>query len=479
MTEFLNGRANTPPIQIFGTDVSSAAIEIARAGSYLESIAAEVSPDRLRRFFRKVNDRFQVAKFIRDLCIFAKHDVTRDPPFSRIDLISCRNVLIYLDPALQGHVFSLFHYALKPNGFLALGRSETVGQSTDFFELLNPQHLVYTPKAVPGPIGVKLGSRELFMPRLTGTRSTESSSKALDTDRILKESDRLLLSRFSPACVLVDEELNILQFRGQTSRYLEHPPGPASLNLQQLAGPSLLVILSTAISKARIEGAPVRQDDVRIEVQDKVRQAHVEVIPFRPAQTELQCYLILFDEPNRNAQSGRSHSLLRDLRDLFSAKLLSASGMQSQRTDTEFDRLQRDLEATRRFLQSTIEEHKAVKEELKSTHEEVLSANEEFQSTNEELETAKEELQSANEELVTTNDELRSRNQELNDLNSALAASRDYAEAVVATIRESVVDKELRVLQLELTPIFSARRKTLKPSLERSGNGISQNSWSD
>ena len=121
LTEFLNGRPNAPHIQIFGTDVSSAAIEIARAGSYLESIAAEVSPDRLRRFFGKVNDRFQVAKSIRELCIFAKHDITHDPPFSRIDLISCRNVLIYLDSALQGHVSSLFHYALKPHGFLVLG----------------------------------------------------------------------------------------------------------------------------------------------------------------------------------------------------------------------------------------------------------------------------------------------------------------------------------------------------------------------
>ena len=451
LTEFLTDRAGVPPIQIFGTDVSSPAIETARAGSYLESIAAEVSPARLSRFFVKVNDRFQIAKSIRDLCVFAKHDITHDPPFSRIDLISCRNVLIYLDQALQRQVFSLFHYALKPDGFLVLGPSEALGQNADFFALFEKQHRVYTRKVVPGQIAITFGPGEPFVPRQVGIRPIEPNPTLLDRDRILKETDRLLLARYSPACVLVDEDLNILQFRGPTSRYLEHPPGPASLNLQKLARSSLLVTLLLTISKARTEGAPVRQEGIRIEVQDEVREAQIEVIPFRPPQTEVRCYLILFEESRRGKPSRRDQGLLRGFRATFLAKQswTRAISSEKQKTDAEIAQLKRELEATRLFLQSTIEEQEAGKEELKSAHEEVLSANEEFQSTNEELETAKEELQSANEELVTTNDELRSRNRDLNELNDALAASRDYSEAVLATIREPllVLDKGLRVLK--------------------------------
>jgi two-component system, chemotaxis family, CheB/CheR fusion protein len=439
-------------IQIFGTDLSDAAIDHARAGYYLDNISADVSTERLERFFTKVDDHYQIAKSIRDLCVFAQHNLIRDPPFSRLDLISCRNVLIYLDQALHRRVLSLFHYALKPHGFLVLGPSETVSQSAEFFEYLGDGHRIYVRKDASERAELALDTSESPTRQQTSIGSSKTFSGQLDVDRMLKESDRVLLSRYAPACVLVDEDLNILQFRGETSLYLEHMPGPATLNLQKLARPSLLVVLSTAISQVRKEGGPVRREGISLEAQGATREMSLEVIQIRAPEANAPCYLILF-EKSPHSMTGEKHGMLLGgfWNRLFGRTNLPAAGRTTAQSegDRDFQKLKQELEATRDFLQATIEEQEAAKEELKSAHEELLSANEEFQTTNEELETAKEELQATNEELITTNDELRHRNRELNQSNDALRASRDYAEAIIATVREPllILNQELRVVR--------------------------------
>ena len=445
--ERLADQASNRSIQIFGTDLNDAAIEQARAGYYLENISADVSAERLQRFFTKTDDHYQIARSIRDLCVFAKHNLIRDPPFSRLDLISCRNLLIYLDQSLHRRALSLFHYALKPRGFLVLGPSETVGQSPEFFEHLDDRHRIYIRKDTPDRAAIKLDTGESVAQRDLGLTATKTVSDQFDLDRMSKESDRLLLTRYAPACVLVDEDLNILQFRGETSLYLEHLPGLASLNLQKLARPTLLVALSTAIAQARKEEAPVSREGITVKAQGETREIGLEVIPIRVPESNAPGFLILFEDSPHQTSGQKRRMWLEDLFD----KLLGKDRTSATRSEREreFLKVKQELDAARGFLQATIEEQEAAKEELKSAHEELLSANEEFQTTNEELETAKEELQATNEELVTTNDELRNRNRELNRANAALQVSRDYAEAIIATVREPllILNKELGVVR--------------------------------
>lgn len=427
-----------PAIQIFGTDVSETAIDKARAGLYPEAIAQDVSPERLQRFFVRQDSHYCISRQIRDLCIFARQDVTRDPPFSRLDLISCRNVLIYLGSAAQQRVMQIFHYALRPNGFLMLGPSESVGQASDFFELTDKVHRIWGRRTAPavalldgrGEVGASAGGRPVGTGDVPGDPHKES---------VLRQADRLLLARYAPAAILVDEALNILQFRGDTGPYLAPASGPPSLNLQRVIRPELLVEIAPSMQQARDSGGAVRRVGLRVEGAGDVA---MEVVAVSPGGAE-PCYLILFEDESR--QHGA-----REARRAQSAAL----------ADSEKDRrnahLERENAGLREFLQATMEQHEAAQEELKSAHEEVLSANEEFQSTNEELETSKEELQSANEELTTTNDELRDRNLQLGVLNAELdkarrASDREraYADGIVETIREPVLvlDSGLGVLR--------------------------------
>ncbi|MDE2448961.1 MAG: response regulator [Gammaproteobacteria bacterium] len=438
LVEYLGERHMPEAIQVFGTDLSETAIEKARAGVYLENIVQEVSSERLARFFVKQDDHYRIAKTIRDLCIFARQDVTRDPPFSRLDLVSCRNLLIYLDASAQRRIMQVFHYALHPQGFLMLGPSESVGQASDLFELTDKHLRIYTRRTTPPGAVVDLG-------RGTGTtytrprEATEDVGTDVEADSAQREADRLLLARFAPASVLVDEELNILQFRGETGPYLEHASGPPSLNLHRVARPELLVEITPAIQEARESGAEVRREGLCI---DERRDIAIAVIPLKRLSAE-RCYLILFEDGTRPPSGRRAQPSV-------------PSTLPESEKDRRLVQSEREVASIRDYLQATMEEHEAVKEELKSAHEEVLSANEEFQSTNEELETSKEELQSANEELTTTNDELRNRNRELSVLNSELektrAASeraREYADAIIETVREPllVLEGDLKVLR--------------------------------
>jgi two-component system CheB/CheR fusion protein len=432
------GDRHPPPagLQIFGTDISEAAIERARGGLYLDTISEDVSTERLERFFVKEDSHYRIARSLRDVCIFARHDVTRDPPFSRLDLVSCRNLLIYLDVSAQRRVMQAFHYALSPHGFLMLGPSESIGQSSDLFEVTDKHHHLYARRATPpGLDGPRVASSSHRRPRDSVVEGVPVFS---DDESAQLEADRILLARFAPASVLVDDALNILQFRGDTSPYLEHASGPPSLNLARVVRPEVLVEIAPAIQEARESGVEARRTGLRVNEKTDVS---IEIVPLKRLNAQ-RCYLILFEDDSRppaRRTSEPTHALSESDKD----RLLAQA--------------KREAAAIRDYLQSTMEEQEAAREELRSAHEEVLSANEEFQSTNEELETAKEELQSANEELTTTNEELRNRNRELGVLNAEISKAREqsersraYADAIIETVREPLVvlDSELKILRV-------------------------------
>ncbi len=443
LLEYLGDRANATRIQIFGTDVSEAAIETARAGRYIENVARDVSPERLQRFFSKLNAHYQIAKAVRELCIFSRHNVMRDPPFSRLDLVSCRNLLIYLDPAAQKRLMSVFHYALNPSGILTLGIAESIGNASELFRTLdNTRSKVYLRKATPVHAQADLAESHATRRPLERTPPKEATPVP-ELDQLQREADRIVQSRFVPAGVLCDEALNIVQFRGDTGPYLIQPPGPPTVNLEKLARPELLIEIGTMIQQVRKNGRPVRRAGARIEFPDGVRQVGLEVIAVQPAATGQRWFLVCF-EPVKIAPAGRVASRWSSLWAWMQRDGRPHGG------DSDIARVRQELEASREYVRATIEEHQSALEELKSAQEELMSSNEEFQSTNEELETAKEELQSANEELTTTNDELRHRNIELHELTGRLQESRDYADAIVETAHEPLVvlDAGQRVMRV-------------------------------
>ena len=212
--EYLGDQAEAIPIQVFATDVSSTVIEKARNGLYPENIAEDVSPERLARFFVKTNGSLQVSKTVRDMCIFAQQNLIQDPPFSKLDLISCRNVLIYLEPVLQKRVLQIFHFALKSTGFLMVGASESIGQSPEFFSLVNQKYKIYRRKAHFGRMPLVLGRRDLDEGMEAAIKLPGAGGVWSKKD-LYKEVDSLVLNQFAPPGVLVNEEMEILQFRGK------------------------------------------------------------------------------------------------------------------------------------------------------------------------------------------------------------------------------------------------------------------------
>jgi two-component system, chemotaxis family, CheB/CheR fusion protein len=401
------------PIQIFGTDLSENAIQKARIGVYKESIANEVSEVRLRRFFHKVPGGFQISKSIRDLCVFARQNVFNDPPFSRMDLISCRNVLIYLSPVLQKKVIPIFHYALKPNGFLLVGNTEgLLGSGAELFDLVDRKCKIYQKKAVPSPVtfGLTIGAQET-----SGARSEKAHHLTKKEDEVAKtpadvqrEADRLLLTKYVPSAVVVNDDLEIVQTRGRTSRYLELPTGRASLNLLKMARPGVLYELRALIEKARKNSIPVSKEGVVVEDGNETAVVRLEIIPFRTPARDQRHFLVLFEEKESRKRPEAKLAARLSAKELADAK------------DVQIAQLKQELASTKEYLQSIIEAQEATNEELQSANEEIQSGNEELQSTNEELQTSKEELESANEELNTVNEEIQHRNQQLAQLSNDL-----------------------------------------------------------
>ncbi len=389
------------PLQLFASDLNAAGIEKARAGVYPKDIEQDVSPERLRRFFSVVDGHYRIAKSIRDLCVFSRHNVLTDPPFSRIDLISCRNLLIYMEPVLQQRIMPTLHYALKPAGCLWLGGSETIGSYRNLFDAEDARHKIYAKKAGSGPGNGHFPLQPGAAPRTPFVPVTARSGDAADLPR---EADRILLTRFAPPGVLVSADLEILQYRGDTGAYLAPAPGKASLSLLKMLREGLLVAVRAAVQRAGKENAPVWEEGLRVKSNGGYREVAVEVIPLKGhGGAKDGGFLILFDDGSHPAPRG-----------------VSAPPREDRPPDPDDTHMAQELAATQEYLQSVIEQQEAANEELQSANEEVQSANEELQSTNEELETSKEEIQSSNEELATVNDELNNRNQEANRLNNDL-----------------------------------------------------------
>jgi len=416
-TEFTEASRLQIPLQIFATDLNGAGIEKARAGLYPKAVALGMSSERLRRFFFEADGTYQISKSIRDMVIFAKHNVLTEPPFSRIDLVSCRNLLIYMEAALQQKAMGVMHYALKPNGWLWLGNSETLGGFRDLFDLEDAKHKFYVKK--PGlPQMAQTFSGESLGRRGGGEEARRREPGVAGTD-IYREADRLLLNRYAPASVLINSDFEVIQFRGDTGHYLAPSPGKASLSLLKMLREGLLVGVRGAIHKARREEAQVREQGLRVKSSGGHRLVDVSVIPVKGSNSVNQThYLVLFEEAGpsrelparpRSKERSRGETAL-DRRARGKAEAAGA--------EQEAARLGQELAATREYLQSVIEQQEAANEELQSSNEEVQSANEELQSINEELETSREEIESSNEELATVNEELRNRNTELGQANN-------------------------------------------------------------
>jgi two-component system CheB/CheR fusion protein len=423
LLEFLGDRESSLPIQVFATDVSESAVEQARNGVYPASIASDVSPVRLRRFFTKVDGGYRISKGVRDVCIFARQDVTRDPPFSRVDLIVCRNVMIYLSGAVQQKLMPLFHYALRPFGFLLLGTAETIGPHSDLFRVEDKRYRLYAKKQLPAASVVLPSDYGVSM---SGRGRGAAMVPREESRTVQGEADRILQERYAPPGVIVDADMQIVQFRGHTGMYLEPAPGDPSVNLLKMARDGLLYGLRSALQVARRSNSPTRRDGLRVKRNGGFHDFGVEVLPLVTA--ERPHFLVLF----HGAAEARPVPQA-------SPRKAKGRGKRDSHVEREYEahvaRLQHELDASREYLQPIIQELEAANEELQSANEEILSANEELQSTNEELDTAKEELQSTNEELNTVNDELRGRNEELSRVNSDLEnllASVQIAIVIVA-----------------------------------------------
>ena len=411
LSEYLEQHNRNDAFQIFATDINNRAVERARNGTYSSAIASDVSAERLRRFFIQVPGGYQISRQIRERCTFAKHNLVTDPPFSRLDLVSCHNVLIYLRPEIQERVLATFYQALKPGGFLAVARSENGGEQ--FSPIGEPKHGIFAKRtAAVRPGGAATPGGSSFAP--TPSPRKENPSVSAVQDRAQREFERALLEQYSPPAVLVDENLEILQFRGGTGVFLEPAAGKATLNLISMSREGIRAELQALLYQARQHDRAARSESFEFDHDGQRRQLTIEVHPLRLAESGRH-FLVTFEsgteaERVRGArQSAKKESAKKDRR---------ASAVPRER---ELMTLRQELERTKAQLNSIIENLEASNQQLNSANEEVLSSNEELQSMNEELQTSKEELQSTNEELTTLNDELHSRYAELSQTSSDLS----------------------------------------------------------
>jgi two-component system CheB/CheR fusion protein len=392
LMEFLEEAEMSLPFEIFATDISETAIEKARAGIYADATLAHVSPQRLARFFTRTERGHQIAKIIRDVCVFARHNLAEDPPFSRLDLISCCNVLIYLGAVLQRKVVSTLHYSLKPTGFLVLGPSESIGQLSESFHQVEKTHKIYSTVAAARTPAPPINQGRRAEGRVDFPERVAEGRAGLDVQR---EADRLVLAEHGPPGVIIDDGMNIVQVRGRTAPYLELSPGDPTHNLLKLAREGLIAGLGKAIRTARQTKATAAEAGFRIEDGGQLKEVAIQVIPFASSSASKERYfLVLFEDTGGNGGK-------------------AAKPKPSTPDNRGSARLRRELAATKEYLQSIVDDKEATLEELRSV-------NEEAQAGNEELETAQEELESANEELNTLNENLKISNVEFRQVNRDL-----------------------------------------------------------
>ena len=449
-----------PPIQIFGCDLDDSAVQLARAGVYPETIAADVSEERLRRFFTKEHRGYRVRREVREMVLFASHDLLRDAPFSRMDLISCRNLLIYLNPEAQKRVLDIFHFALKPHGLLLLGSSEAVDEGSALFAALDKKHRIYVQRpaqrmGVPVPAGASTLLRAIEAqekarggPVLPG-RSFTAQQQASDgraSSLLLSELTRggdervsmgelhfRLIERFAPPSVVVNGDYDIIHISEKAGRFLQFSGGEPTTNLLRVVHPMLRLELRTALFQAAETKVPVEVARVPVEIEGERRAVDIRVSPARELAPGF--LLVVFEMHAAVETTGGENQPV-------------------SRTEPEpiVRQLERELETTKAHLRDTVEQYEASSEEMKASNEELQAMNEELRSASEELETSREELQSINEELATVNQELKSKVEELGHANSDL--HNLMSATAIATV---FLDRNLRIMRYTPTaaPLFN------------------------
>ena len=382
------GRGDEVRYQIFATDLDQEAVEVARNGRYITTIEADVSPERLERFFIREDNFYRIRQEIRETIVFARQNVIADPPFTHLDILCCRNLLIYLSPETQKQLIPVFHYALKPGGTLFFGTAETIDGYTDHFMTVDARWKIYRRRETPVPIPRLIAIPTVLAPEPAGAGGIGEQRRPASVDKL---APKILFERFVPPAVIVNENGDILYFHGKTGRYLEPSPGKANLNIHAMAREGLGYPLIAALRTARHEKKESLTENVSVKTNGGHQKIRLTVTPIRRSTGAENLFLIAFED--REETEGEP----------------AQSEAGEERSDNQYRELERELASTRSQLQNTLEEMQASEEEQKAMNEEMQSTNEELQSTNEELITSKEELQSLNEELLTVNAELQAK----------------------------------------------------------------------
>ncbi len=423
LLEYLEAEGISISVQMFGTDASDRVVEKARTGIYNDSGVTDLSPERLRRFFVRTDSGYQVRRDVRDLCTFARHNLGKDPPLSHMDLISCRNLLIYFAPALQQRVIETLAYALRPTGCLLLGPSENTGRLAELFDPMDEEHKIYRKKA-------DIGARTLeFITSLISEPAAGLEAPARVEHHASKGGvqtfvDRMLLSRFGPSGVVVDKNFRIVEFRGEVDSFLRTSGGQANLDLLTVVREDLAVHLRSAIEDAHNRRTTVRLDEIQVRQDRAFHFVRITVIPVSIHSSDPYS-VVLFEN-----LADSTELALKRVATLPTPPLPPAI---FENPDRHIEHLEQELASSREYLQSIIEE-------MRSTNEEAQSANEELQTSNEELQTTKEELQASNEELNTVNAEMQSRNVQLGQANDDLVNLLGSISTPIV-----MVDNDLRI----------------------------------
>ncbi len=449
------------PFQIFASDLSSKAIEIARNGEYSTQKLKNVSPKRLQQFFTKSNNKYRISKSLRDVCVFAHHNILSDPPFSRMDFISCRNLLIYLDSAAQKKAIATFHYALNDGGCLMLGKSETIGAQEELFTIDDKKYKTYFRKKNSGVYKIPQITSQISQSNLTEKKSSKISVNkgeiASTHGNLGNVFDAVLLAHYMPASVIINHNLDILQFRGSTQMYLKNSPGKANLNILNMVLPEISFELRNAIYNAIKKKQTINKTGIELNPNKNktvVQVVNLEVMPLK-IEGEEPLLVVVFtsqqvDILQQSGQSSEKDSIAKHRR---------------------IKKLEEELVATRADMNSITHDQEALNEELQSANEEIVSSNEELQSLNEELETSKEEIESTNEELITSNHELLARNQLVEELYT-------YNETILSTIHEPmlVLDENIRIKSAN-NAFYKTFQVTEAESLGQSLFKLGSNQW--
>jgi two-component system CheB/CheR fusion protein len=419
--EFLGDNLQGKEIQIFASDISEMAISKARIGFYRKSQMRNVSENILSKYFTANTNGYTIKRQIRNLCVFAVHDFLNDPPFAKMDLISCRNVFIYMDSFLQKKALTTFHYALNENGFLLLGKSETAVPAAELFQSFDKASKIYIRKQILGRfVHSGIGTNE----KLKSFKSDIQRKETIKED-FRKSADSLLLAKYTPASVIVNEQMDIVHINGAIAEFIELSTGKPTFNLLKMAREGLAFELRNAWHKVRETGSLIKKEGIQIKNKGSIGEITIEVQPLE--NTSEPYYLVLF------------------YKNIITTQKIDSSKFSKEETLENVNlkriaQLEKELAKIHEDVNAISEEQEASNEELQSANEELLSGSEELQSLNEELETSKEELQSSNEELLQINQELLNKQQEIN-------ISKNYTEAIVATLREPIVvlDTNLRI----------------------------------